>query len=216
MKTNVLSAQSTSTFSEDAHTYWCDRFSKLKGEYTRFYTSKGDRIDIFITYDFAEVFKNSSVKLDFPFEQVVENQNFSPAEISILADLTEFKDEFFEKQYLEDYIPRIEEHIRYISKMFGSGYVSHLTEIIDAEVFGSFSQKCLQIKELEECFLIDVADKTLLTKTNRNKYGYRSVSISELENLKGCEIGMNSLEFLEDMLSEISATIQYSPKIFLT
>lgn len=211
METITLSDQPTSTL-EDVHAYWCERFSKIKGEYTRFYTSSGDRIDIFITYDLAEVFKNSSVKLDFPFEQV-ENQNFSPAEISILADLTEFKDEFFEKQYLEDYIPRIEEHIRYISKMFGSGYVSHLTEIIDAEVFGSFSQKCLQIKELEECFLIDVADKNLLTKTNRNKYGYRPVSISELENLKGCEIGMSSLEFLEDMLSEISATLQYLPKI---
>lgn len=212
MKTNILSAQPTSTFSEDAHAHWCEKFSKIEGEYTRFYTSKGDRINIFITYDFAEVFKNSSIKLDFPFEQV-ENQNFSPAEISILADLTEFKDEFFEKQYLEDYIPRIEEHIRYISKMFGSGYVSHLTDIIDAEVFGNFSQKCLQIKELEECFLIDVADKTLLTKTNRNKYGYCPVSRSDWESLKGCEVGINSLEILEDTLSEISATLQYLPKI---
>ena len=209
MKTNVLSTQPTSTL-EDVHAYWCERFSKIEGEYTRFYTSRGNRIDIFITYDFAEVFKNSSVKLDFPFEKV-EDQNFSPAEISILADLYEFKNRFFEKQYLEDYIPRIEEHIRYISRMFSSGYVSHLTEIIDAEVFGNFSQKCLQIKELEECFLIDISDKVLLTKTSQNKYGYRPVSMSELENLKGCEVGMNSLEFLEDMLSEISATLQYLP-----
>lgn len=210
MKTNVLLTQPTSTFSKDVHTYWCEKFSKMEGEYTRFYTSKGDRIDIFITDDFAEVFKNSSVKLDFPFEKV-EDQNLSPTETSILADLNEFRDEFFEKKYLEDYISRINEHIQYISKMFGLGYVSHMTEIVDAEVFGSFSQKCLQINGLEECFLIDITQKTLLTRTNRNKYGYRAVLKSEWESLSGCETGKNSLEILEDTLSEISATIQYLP-----
>ena len=135
----------------------------------------------------------------------------SPNEVEILLELNNLKDEFFEDSYLEDYCSRIKEHVNYIVKMYRRGYVSNLTKVENVATYKDFSQKCLSIPILNDSFVIDLEYENLLAKTSTVKYGYRVANDNELMRLDS-----PYLKYLESVLSEIAATIQYSPKLFLT
>ena len=117
----------------------------------------------------------------------------------------------FVESYLEDYSSRIKEHVNYIIKMYRRGYISNLTKVEDIATYKDFSQKCLSIPALNGSLVIDLEYETLLAKTTATKYGYRVASNRELSRLNN-----SYLKYLESVMSEIAATIQYSPAIFLT
>ena len=184
------------------------KISKKDKPYARFYTKNLDRIDIFIWTDYAEIIKNSANTLEILFEKT--SAQLSPNEVEILLELNNLKDEFFEDSYLEDYSSRIKEHVNYIVKMYRRGYISNLTKVENVATYKDFSQKCLSIPILNDSFVIDLEYENLLAKTSTVKYGYRVANDNELMRLDG-----PYLKYLESVLSEIAATIQYSPKTFL-
>ena len=207
METTVLSNQPS--FIESIYDYWAEKLAKNKNTpYARFYTQDLDRIDIFIWTDYAEIIKNSATTLEIPFEKNFDY--LSPSEIGIILDLNGLEDEFFEDSYLKDYSSRIKEHVSYIVKMYRRGYISNLTKVENVATYKDFSQKCLSIPILNDSFVIDLEYENLLAKTSTVKYGYRVANDNELTRLDG-----PYLKYLESVLSEIAATIQYSPKTFL-
>ena len=208
LETKTLSTQPS--FVESIYNHWAEKLSKKKDSpYTRFYTEDLDRIDIFIWTDYAEIIKNSANTLEILFEKA--SAQLSPNEVEILLELNNLKDEFFKDSYLEDYSSRIKEHVNYIIKMYRRGYISNLTKVEDIATYKDFSQKCLSIPALNGSFVIDLEYETLLAKTTATKYGYRVASNRELSRLNN-----SYLKYLESVMSEIAATIQYSPAIFLT
>jgi hypothetical protein len=207
METAVLSNQPS--FIESIYDYWAEKLAKTKNTpYARFYTQDLDRIDIFIWTDYAEIIKNSATTLEIPFEKNFDY--LSPSEIGIVLDLNGLEDEFFEDSYLKNYSSRIKEHVNYIVKMYRRGYISNLTKVENVATYKDFSQKCLSIPILNDSFVIDLEYENLLAKTSTVKYGYRVANDNELTRLDG-----PYLKYLESVLSEIAATIQYSPKTFL-
>ena len=207
METAVLSNQQS--FIESIYDYWVEKLAKNKNTpYVRFYTQDLDRIDIFIWTDYAEIIKNSATTLEIPFEKNFDY--LSPSEIGIILDLNGLEDEFFEDSYLKNYSSRIKEHVNYIVKMYRRGYISNLTKVENVATYKDFSQKCLSIPILNDSFVIDLEYENLLAKTSTVKYGYRVANDNELMRLDG-----PYLKYLESVLSEIAATIQYSPKTFL-
>ena len=207
METAVLSNQPS--FIESIYDYWAEKLAKNKNTpYARFYTQDLDRIDIFIWIDYAEIIKNSAATLEIPFEKNFDY--LSPSEIGIILDLNGLEDEFFEDSYLKNYSSRIKEHVSYIVKMYRRGYISNLTKVENVATYKDFSQKCLSIPILNDGFVIDLEYENLLAKTSTVKYGYRVANDNELMRLDS-----PYLKYLESVLSEIAATIQYSPKIFL-
>ena len=207
METAVLSNQPS--FIESIYDYWAEKLAKNKNTpYARFYTQDLDRIDIFIWTDYAEIIKNSATTLEIPFEKNFDY--LSPSEIGIILDLNGLEDEFFEDSYLKNYSSRIKEHVNYIVKMYRRGYISNLTKVENVATYKDFSQKCLSIPILNDSFVIDLEYENLLAKTSTVKYGYRVANDNELTRLDG-----PYLKYLESVLSEIAATIQYSPKTFL-
>lgn len=207
METAVLSNQQS--FIESIYDYWVEKLAKNKNTpYVRFYTQDLDRIDIFIWTDYAEIIKNSAATLEIPFEKNFDY--LSPSEIGIILDLNGLEDEFFEDSYLKNYSSRIKEHVNYIVKMYRRGYISNLTKVENVATYKDFSQKCLSIPILNDSFVIDLEYENLLAKTSTVKYGYRVANDNELMRLDG-----PYLKYLESVLSEIAATIQYSPKTFL-
>lgn len=207
METAVLSNQPS--FIESIYDYWAEKLAKNKNTpYARFYTQDLDRIDIFIWTDYAEIIKNSAATLEIPFEKNFDY--LSPSEIGIILDLNGLEDEFFEDSYLKNYSSRIKEHVSYIVKMYRRGYISNLTKVENVATYKDFSQKCLSIPILNDSFIIDLEYENLLAKTSTVKYGYRVANDNELMRLDS-----PYLKYLESVLSEIAATIQYSPKTFL-
>ncbi len=207
LETKTLSTQPS--FVESIYNHWAEKLAKKKDKpYARFYTKNLDRIDVFIWTDYAEIIKNSANTLDILFEKT--SAQLSPNEVEILLELNNLKDEFFEDSYLEDYSSRIEEHVNYIVKMYRRGYISNLTKVENVATYKDFSQKCLSIPILNDSFVIDLEYENLLAKTSTVKYGYRVANDNELMRLDG-----PYLKYLESVLSEIAATIQYSPKTFL-
>lgn len=207
METAVLLNQPS--FIESIYDYWAEKLAKNKNTpYVRFYTQDLDRIDIFIWTDYAEIIKNSATTLEIPFEKNFDY--LSPSEIGIILDLNGLEDEFFEDSYLKNYSSRIKEHVNYIVKMYRRGYISNLTKVENVATYKDFSQKCLSIPILNDSFVIDLEYENLLAKTSTVKYGYRVANDNELMRLDG-----PYLKYLESVLSEIAATIQYSPKTFL-
>ena len=146
--------------------------------------------------------------MEIPFEKNFDY--LSPSEIGIVLDLNGLEDEFFEDSYLKNYSSRIKEHVNYIVKMYRRGYISNLTKVENVATYKDFSQKCLSIPILNDSFVIDLEYENLLAKTSTVKYGYRVANDNELMRLDS-----PYLKYLESVLSEIAATIQYSPKTFL-